>query len=407
MVVLVLFYLGVYRPTRSSFSGWWSVSLLCASSSTALLLFNGSDLQVVANPASNVLAMAGVTCVWFATRSLRRQQLPTWLLGAAPPAILVPSLLENPASNVWAGNGPLFVYMGAMFAAACVEVWLAVGARRASPDQERNPEAVVALLVSAIAASALAAFFLLRGVLYYSSGPESVVFESVVGTPATTGMLLVCLVAVTFSVSAIGWDQQTQQLRQRAIQDDLTGLLGRTEFRLQAERAITRSLSDDGAVRLVVADLDHFKAVNDRHGHGAGDRVIEAFAAVVKEALGSGEFAGRLGGEEFALVLRDAGDDAVTTRLDQINATFAALSGTFEFTVPTASYGIAGLDDGDTLAQIFEHADVALYRAKADGRDRVVIYTDDIGRQSGRAGGRRSTDRGEAVQIENAPTDQR
>ncbi|MFN3865253.1 MAG: diguanylate cyclase domain-containing protein [Demequina sp.] len=373
--VLLLFYLGVYRPTRSSFSGWWSLSLLCAGAATTLLLFNGSAVQIFTTPASNVMSVIGVTCVWFATRSLRRQQLPVWLLAVAVVGILVATLPQDPGQNIWAGNGTLFAYMGLMFSAGAAEMWLAWSARRSVADRELNKEALVALLVSGIAASGLGAFYLLRSVLYFVVGPESDTFEAVVGTGPTTGMLLVCLVAVTFSVSAVGWDQQTHELRRRAMQDDLTGLLGRTEFRLQAERALTGPARDGGGVVLAVADLDHFKAVNDQHGHAAGDRALLAFAATLKDSLGPGELAGRLGGEEFGMVLLGVDADSAIPRLDAISAAFASRSDAHGFELPTVSYGIARLGDGDSVSELFEQADLALYRAKADGRDRAVAYS--------------------------------
>ncbi len=400
LTVLLLFYLGVYRPTRSRFSGWWSVSLLCAGMSTSLLLFNDTDVQMFTNPASNVLSVAGVTCVWFATRSLRREQLPLWLLAVAPVAILVPSLLQNPAENIWAGNGFLFIYMGTMFAAGATEVWLAWAARRARTEAELNREAVVALLVSAIAASALAAFYIFRAVMYYVVGPRSDTFDTVAGTAPTTGMLMVCLVAVTFSVSAVGWDQQTQELRRRAMQDDLTGLLGRTEFRLQAERAFSRARSSGTPVVFVVGDLDHFKDVNDAHGHAAGDWAIIEFAATMKDSLRRGELAGRLGGEEFGLVLHEPDDEAVQQRLEEISATFAARSRDAGFTMPSVSYGIADLAAGSTAAELYERADLALYRAKADGRNRAVKYTPDVGREAGHILGRRASDREQGQEFQ-------
>lgn len=403
LTVLVLFYLGVYRPTRSSFSGWWSVSLLCAGSSTTLLLLNDSALQVVANPVSTVLSVVGVTCVWFATRSLRRRRLPLWVLAVSPALILIPSLLQNPGDNIWAGNGALFTYMGAMFAAGSLEVWLAWHARRTRTDYEPNGEAVVALLVSAIASSALGAFYLLRSVLYFVVGPDSPTFETIVGTGPTTGMLLISLVAVTFSVSAVGWDQQTQELRTRAMQDDLTGLLGRTEFRLQAERAFDDARTTGVLALLVMADLDHFKAVNDAHGHAAGDRALLTFAATVKDSLEPGELAGRLGGEEFGLVLLDVDSAGAVARLEAMSSAFAARSDAHDFDLPTVSYGIAGLADGDSAAEIFERADIALYRAKADGRDRAVAYTPEFGQDPGFGMRRRATDQPRVIESD-APT---
>src|SRR5690554_175683 len=123
-IVLLLFYLGVYRPTRSSFSGWWSLALLCAGLSTSLLLFNGSSLQIFTTPTSNVLAAIGVTSVWFAMRSLRRGRLPRWLLGVSPAVIVILTLLQHPGSNIWAGIGVMFGYMSLLLGAGLVELWL-------------------------------------------------------------------------------------------------------------------------------------------------------------------------------------------------------------------------------------------------------------------------------------------
>src|SRR5690554_2367455 len=98
--VLLLFYLAVYRPTRSSFSGWWSLALLCAGLSTSLLLFNGTSWQIFTTPASNVLSAIGVTGTWFAMRSLRNRQLPRWLLVVAPAAVLIATLAQNPGTYI-------------------------------------------------------------------------------------------------------------------------------------------------------------------------------------------------------------------------------------------------------------------------------------------------------------------
>ncbi len=390
LTVLVLFYLGVYRPTRSSFSGWWVVSLLCAGASTTLLLLNGTEMQVTANPASTVLAAVGATCVWFATRSLRHRRLPLWLLAVAPAAMLVLVVLQDPANNIWAGNSLLFVYMGVLFGAGAIEMWLAWWARWSSREEELNGEAVVALFVSAIASSALASFYLFRAVLFLAVGPESTTFTGLVGTASTTAILLICLVAVTFSVSAVGWDQQTQEFRRRAMLDDLTGLLGRTEFHVQAQRAF--AMVRDTRAFLVVADLDHFKAVNDARGHAAGDGALMAFAEEVTRALAPGEIAGRLGGEEFGLVLFESDADRATGRLQDLSRAFANQSHTMDFPMPTVSYGMTSTSTSDTVADAFDRADMALYRAKSDGRNRSVLYTAQVGRESGRTIGLRSTD---------------
>ncbi|MFW7413534.1 diguanylate cyclase domain-containing protein [Demequina sp. SO4-18] len=393
LTVLLLFYLGVYRPTRSSFSGWWTLSLLSAGASNALLMLNGSDLHAVANPASTVLAAIGATCVWFATRSLRRERLPMWLIGVAPAAIVLPVLMDERVGDAWAGNGPLYSYMALMFVASSIEMWRAWRTRRANAEHELNREAVVALLVIAVAASGLAAFYVLRILVHFAAGPESRAFETTAGSGPEVALLMIGMVAVTFGVSAIGWDEQTQELRCRAMHDDLTGLLGRTEFRLQAESAFARARSTGTCALLVVADLDHFKGINDVHGHAAGDGALVEFAKVLKDSLRPGEIVGRMGGEEFGVMLLGVDGADANARLEAISEAFAARSSGFDFALPTVSYGLAGLEDGDSVAEIYEHADLALYRAKADGRDRVVRYSRDLGRRGGRVRTGRAADR--------------
>ncbi|WP_297081015.1 diguanylate cyclase [uncultured Demequina sp.] len=369
LMVLVLFYLGVYRPTRSAFAGWWTLALLCSGLSSTFLLMNGTIVQGLANPASSVASAVGVTCTWFATRSLRRSTVPIWVLPAGAALVLALAALGDPAENIWAGDGILFIYMAAMLGAAATEVWATWHEHRR--ELGSGGEARVALLVSALAATVLCGFYVERAALFLAVGPESALFQTLAGTGATSAILLLCLVAVTFSASALGWDQRTHDLRRRAISDDLTGLLGRSEFLAWAETAVTDS---PAGVSLVVADLDHFKQINDVHGHAAGDLALREFADVLREAVGVGEFAGRLGGEEFALLLRDAPERA-SERLDDLAAAFAARAASFETPLPTVSFGVAAGEHGETLTDVFEHADKAMYQAKADGRDRVVAYT--------------------------------
>ena len=377
--VLLLFYLGVYRPTRSSFSGWWSVALFCAGLSTSLLLFNGHPLQTFTTPVSNMLAAMGVTGTWFAMLSLRHKTLPRWLLAVAPAVILVPTLLQNPSTNIWAGNGAMFSYMGLLFAAGSVEMWLAWRARRKVITGEFDNQAVVAFLVSAISSSLIALFYTMRAVLYFVFGPRHEVFVAFAGTPVTTGVLLVCLVAVTFCVATIGWDQQTEALRLRAMQDDLTGLLGRNAFRAHAAQALKESSSGRATVTLVMADLDHFKQVNDVHGHNAGDRALREFSSALIEFLKPGEHAGRLGGEEFALLLLGADTQAALARLDKISESFATRGTRFGFPFPTSSYGVTTPQPGDTVTKMFVRADFALYLAKTQGRNRAIVFSEEAG----------------------------
>ncbi|MDN4481178.1 GGDEF domain-containing protein [Demequina muriae] len=393
LTVLVLFYLGVYRPTRSGFSAWWSVSLLLAGLAILLLLFNDSPVRAVTYPMSTALAAAGSTCVWFAMRSLRSRRLPRWLLAVGPLAILVPASMATPDESGMATTGPVSLYMATMFIAGAAEAWKAWQTRRVSADGEPNAEALVALLVIAIAATALGSFYSLRFVMLMVAGPDSGAFERTAGSAPEDVTLLVCMVAVTFSVSAVGWDQQTRTLRRLAMKDDLTGLWGRSEFRAQAKRAMAGAQARGEGALLVVADLDHFKDINDTHGHAAGDSALMVFAAVVTSHLRPEECAGRLGGEEFGLVLLDVDDADALVRLRALSDDFASRSTRFDFPLPTVSYGVAGPRDGDSVDQVFEQADQAMYVAKAQGRDRAVRYTEEIGRRPSNLLRRRQSDR--------------
>lgn len=377
LAVLALFYLGVYRPTHSPFSGWWTFALICAASSAMLLLGDGTSWQVVTNPASSVVSAMGAVCVWFATRSLRHRSNPIWLLVAVPFVCLAAAVVDHPSTNNWAGNGLLFAVMAVGFSAAAFEVWGAWAQRRAEPDARDSGEAIMALAVSAIAASTLGTLFTLRAVLYVGVGHDHPLFTRAVGSSTTWVVMLICLVAVTFSVSAIGWDQRTRDLRRQAAEDDLTGLLGRTSFLARAQEAIAGS--GGRRVRrawLVIADLDNFKPINDEYGHQAGDRTLQAFADVARGALRTSDALGRLGGDEFGIVLENVGEEAVLARLEEVRRRLALGSDPAGHQLPTVSFGVAECHAELTLSEVLGRADAALYDAKNAGRDQAAVFSE-------------------------------
>jgi diguanylate cyclase (GGDEF)-like protein len=128
-------------------------------------------------------------------------------------------------------------------------------------------------------------------------------------------------------------------------------------------------------VSLVIADLDHFKGVNDSFGHACGDRVIEAFAGFLREAAGQDHVAGRIGGEEFAILLPGANLMAARVLAEGTRSAFSALpiGGLPADHRCTASFGVAELGSGEDFGQLMRRADQALYEAKKSGRDRVCL----------------------------------
>ena len=166
--------------------------------------------------------------------------------------------------------------------------------------------------------------------------------------------------------------EATAQLRYVASHDRLTGLLTRSEI----EGRLAGTLAEErGGRELVVAllDVDHFKAINDNHGHLGGDEVLRALGRLVTRALRGGEYAGRYGGEEMLLVLSDADGGAAERILDLHLAirqdTFRVANGAVRV---TCSIGVAWAGPGDDWESLVGRADAALYEAKGTGRDRVI-----------------------------------
>lgn len=159
------------------------------------------------------------------------------------------------------------------------------------------------------------------------------------------------------------------ELWRLATIDMLTGVRTRRSFLEGARRALDRG----GRPVLLLLDLDRFKQINDRFGHASGDRVLARFAKLLRETSPEDALVGRYGGEEFCLLLPDASPEAgrlhAQRLCDAVRATGFALS---TETPVTVSIGVASTPDGTTLEELLLAADRRLYRAKAEGRDRVV-----------------------------------
>ena len=162
--------------------------------------------------------------------------------------------------------------------------------------------------------------------------------------------------------------------RRLAATDMLTGLLNRRGFEDAARALIVSARRNRRSIALVLIDVDRFKAINDRFGHPAGDRVLVAICATLGAGIGRRDILARIGGEEFALIMADVDLAAAQCAAEVHRAAVAAMpAGLPQPLQITASFGVTGLRAGDEgLPDLLERADAALYRAKAEGRDRVV-----------------------------------
>lgn len=163
--------------------------------------------------------------------------------------------------------------------------------------------------------------------------------------------------------------------------DGLTGISNRHHFIGQAESVLEQASRSGQPVCVLLCDLDHFKAINDRHGHATGDFVLQEAVSRCRRHLGSHEPFGRFGGEEFGILMTDCDPQQGRSRAEQLREAIAAISAGFGSgaTQVSASFGLACTgESGYELRQLLAHADAALYQAKAAGRNCVVVYDESI-----------------------------
>jgi diguanylate cyclase (GGDEF)-like protein len=166
----------------------------------------------------------------------------------------------------------------------------------------------------------------------------------------------------------IGTVRSFERTQLQASTDGLTGLMNRRTFETTARPIVSRG----GPFAVVMADIDHFKTVNDTLGHAAGDRALALFAQLLRAHLRSEDLLARYGGEEFVMLLADTSIQEAAAILDRFRARLAEVTN-MQPPALTASFGVVGAGSSDSLAGLVRRADAALYRAKEEGRDRVVI----------------------------------
>lgn len=166
------------------------------------------------------------------------------------------------------------------------------------------------------------------------------------------------------------------EVHRLAITDELTGVNNRRSLFELGERELKRARRYGIALSVIMLDVDHFKKVNDKHGHGAGDKVLCAVAERCRNAIRDVDVVGRYGGEEFAVILPDTDQERARSVAERLRQTIVATPVTCGADVLTvsASLGIAALENDGDLMALLGRADAALYRAKETGRNRVVAY---------------------------------
>ncbi len=324
----------------------------------------------------NAFSVLATAFAWGAARSLRGRSMQWWFF--VSPAVVAGLLTwwEAPQGSAWPGGLSLLVGMATMLGLSATEF---VGVRSANsrmgqPDRHGEAgSAITTLLVASILATT---FYVARIVAFVTIGPDSDFYIRWLGPYTTTFLVMLMLVVVSYTVTALSHYEMAIRWRTKALTDDLTGLLHRSAF-LERAQSIRDGLQAGGApVTVIAADIDHFKDVNDQHGHPYGDLVLVGFSQAIQSVLGRSDIAARFGGEEFVVFLTDTTVEeaiAVTRNIDDV---FIGTADPDRH-VPTVSYGVAEVPVGLELADAIQRADQALYRAKRAGRARTMAYGDE------------------------------
>jgi diguanylate cyclase (GGDEF) domain len=204
----------------------------------------------------------------------------------------------------------------------------------------------------------------------------------------TSRLYIILLLIVLASIALWTYRVKRSQLRfmKLARRDGLTGIFNRQHFVNEAELQLRYCRKSERQACLVLIDLDHFKVVNDTHGHAVGDRVLKRAVEACQQHLRSTDIFGRLGGEEFGIVLPECTLEQALNRAEQIRVAIATATSGDDDDAPgipiSASFGVATIArSGYELRQLLIHADDGLYLSKREGRNRVSVCYDTQPRQ--------------------------
>jgi len=338
---------------------WWGTAYLLGAVSVALSTLAGDMLGAMLSLALNALGFAACGMVWSAARVFhgRNPNLPGLLLGAMVWVAAVMTLKPE-ASAIRFMIGAAIVAIYATLTA--VQLW----SERRKTLQRRWPAIVVPVLHGFV----LMLPILLGGLLR----PRDEAFASSIWVTVFSVELVLYAVATVFVIFMLVSERVVTAHKTAASTDPLTGMFNRRGFAEATSRVIEREAKAGRPVTALIFDIDHFKSINDRFGHPAGDEILKLFAGIVVNTLRITDLSGRIGGEEFAALLPCSLEEGVLAA-ERVREVFEN-SGIVDKTGPvdtTVSIGVAGGPAGTELEVLLAAADAALYQAKRGGRNRV------------------------------------
>jgi len=349
---------------------WWGSAHLLRAGSVCLFGMFGSVSDAISIDLANALLFTAFAVTWSGARVFDgRPVLPIYLVGGGVLWLLasrIPFVADSMEAKVLLSSGIITAYTWA----TAHEFWRG----RHEPLVSRWP-AIFMLF-------AHGALFLLRTPLsqILPWSPTNQVFDSVWLTLLSFEALLFTI-AIAFILLAMAKERTELRHKTAALVDPLTGIANRRAFLEEAARLAESYDRNSRPPAVLLADLDHFKSINDRFGHAVGDVVLQVFAEIATAKLGPRDLIGRLGGEEFAMILHDSGHDRGIAIAERIRLSFAeaAIDIEGQQVAGTVSMGMVVCDDGLLDIQtLLAQADEALYCAKERGRNRIEVASLDL-----------------------------
>jgi diguanylate cyclase (GGDEF)-like protein len=358
----------------------WGFAHLMRAASVMLFGLYGSVSDVISIDLANMVLFTAFALTWTGARLFdHRRPLPVLMFGGTIvwiAASRIPGFDDSFEVRVLLSSGIIAAYTWA----TAYELWRA----RSEPLVSRWP-AIFMLF-------AHGALYLLRTPIgsmlpWLPTGNQ--LFESAWLTVLSFEGLLFTI-AIAFIMLAMAKERTEQRHKTAALVDPLTGVANRRAFLLDGEAQLKRQATDPRPTAVMLLDLDNFKSINDRFGHAVGDRVLELFADVTAGCMRHIDLFGRLGGEEFAALLRDTNRDRALAVAEQVRGAFAEATREVDGRPVGATVSIGIVISHDAvldLSALLAQADHALYRAKDAGRNRVEIASIELILDRARRGG--------------------
>lgn len=353
------------HPTEPS-GRYWAAGSVLAATGFLLVWLRGVIPPFFSIPLANALLTSGYGVVLLAVERFTGRTVNPWPVVAAVLTVFVAYLyLDDETADLGARVIIISVITGVM-ALWCV--------RLLTVDIPPGMGLTQGVMAVVFALQGIA--FLLRGLLtLLGPGAADSLFASNTLNAVISVNVIISTIGLAFGATAMVTRRLYLHLAHVASHDPLTGLMNRHAVVEAGAREMARSLRHAYPLSVLLLDIDHFKRVNDTHGHDAGDAVLRAFAMAVLAALRRDDVLGRYGGEEFLALLPGSDRDAARTVAERVRAAIGAMTvghGGQAIAV-TVSIGIAEIKGPDaSWDDTMQAADAALYEAKRSGRNRVV-----------------------------------